>query len=147
MIHKKCATCGKEMIVWPCVSERTKYCSVRCQILGGNSNTDIELIVKDWLDKNNVTYIQQYNIGKYLADFYLSDCNIAIEVQGDYWHGNPQMYNAEDLNEQQKDHMRRDKRKFGYYKKEGIKFYELWGQDIKENIHDAMKSIKELKFA
>lgn len=143
-IKKHCLNCGKEIEVWPCVAERTKYCSVECQMIGGHSNTDIELIVKNWLTIKNIKFTQQYEVGKYFADFFLDDYNIIIEVQGDYWHGNPLIYSKNELNAQQIDHMKRDKRKFGFYKHNHFKFYELWGKDIKEDIDKTMLIIKEL---
>ncbi|MDF2563675.1 MAG: hypothetical protein K0Q53_70 [Massilibacillus sp.] len=141
-----CQYCGKEMKIYPHhkTHHRGKYCSVKCQIIGGSSNTDIELMVKEWLDLHNVKYIFQYNFGKYYPDFYIVDANIFLEVQGDYWHGNPEIYKLEDLNSQQIDHMNRDKRKFGYYKKYRMKFYELWGKDIKNDLNSLMTTIKEL---
>lgn len=40
----------------------------------------------------NFKYIKQYNIGTYFCDFYLPDINLVIETYGDFWHGNPYLY-------------------------------------------------------
>ena len=103
------------------------------------------MIVKKWLGEHNIKYEYQYHLdGKFYPDFYLPDKNIILEVQGDYWHANPKIYSADKLDERQKKHIIRDKRKFGYYKHKGIKYYELWGLDIKQDIDSLMKTIKEI---
>lgn len=144
---RHCLNCGKEIKVYPHQIKRNKgkYCSPECQFKHCNSGTDIEMMVKKWLDEHNVKYEYQYHLdGKFYPDFYLPDKNIILEVQGDYWHANPKIYSADKLDERQKKHIVRDKRKFGYYKHKGIKYYELWGLDIKQDINSLMKTIKEI---
>ena len=134
------------MIIYPYHKNwgRGIFCSVNCQMYGGHCDTDIERIVKKYLDDKNIKYEYQYHLdSKYYPDFYFPDKNMIIEVQGDYWHGNPEIYKTEDLNEHQIDHMARDRRKFGYYKHKQIKYYEIWGKDIKENIDNAMSVVQE----
>lgn len=59
------------------------------------SNT--ELLVKKVLDANSINYIQQIFINRKSYDFLIVDTKILIEVQGDYWHANPKIYNESDL--------------------------------------------------
>lgn len=49
--------------------------------------TNIEQVVKDWLDAHNVLYIFQRptRIG-FVDDFYIETENIIIEVDGVHWH-------------------------------------------------------------
>lgn len=144
---KPCSHCGKDMIIYPhhITNGRGKFCSVECQMLGGREGTDIEIIVKQWLDSHNINYEYQHHLDdKYFPDFYFPDFKMVIEVQGDYWHGNPKVYKPEDLNDCQVDHIKRDRRKMGYYKSRGIKCYELWGIDIKDDIESLMRTIKEI---
>jgi len=49
--------------------------------------TNIEQIVKDWLDLHNVPYIFQRptRIG-YVDDFYIEYKNLILEVDGIHWH-------------------------------------------------------------
>ena len=51
-------------------------------------NSKLEYLVKTILDNNGIKYIQQsYRIiPPYELDFYLPDFNIAIELNGNYWH-------------------------------------------------------------
>lgn len=52
-------------------------------------NTRIERIIKDCLIVKNIQFEQNKNIGVYHVDFFLSEYNIAIECDGDYWHNLP----------------------------------------------------------
>lgn len=49
--------------------------------------TNIEQIVKDWLDMHNVPYIfQRPTRMGFVDDFYIESINLIIEVDGIYWH-------------------------------------------------------------
>ena len=76
----------------------------------------------------------------FYPDFYLPEHNIILEVQGDYWHSNPRFYGEgkKPLDERQKKDQKRDRRKFGYYKHKKIKYYELWGYDLKNDLENTM---------
>lgn len=50
-------------------------------------DTKIELKIKEILDKLKINYIQQYKKGTYYFDFLLTDENILLEIDGDFWHG------------------------------------------------------------
>lgn len=146
-IIRHCLNCGKEIVVYPHQISRGKgkYCSAKCQFLHCQKGTDIELIVKKYLDEHNIDYIFQYNLDDtFYPDFYLTKSKVILEVQGDYWHGNPRIYKEEDLDKRQLKHRWRDRRKFGYYKHKHIKYYELWGIDIKKDIDSTMKQVKEI---
>jgi hypothetical protein len=59
---------------------------------------------KDFLDKLGLVYETQYkaeSIGRYY-DFYIPSANLLIEIQGSYWHGDPRLYESNDLNNTQK---------------------------------------------
>lgn len=64
------------------------------RILAYNRKTAsyLEVIVKEWLDKNAIIYIHQYRTnfkdGYRIVDFYIPDYNLYIEVDGKYWHAN-----------------------------------------------------------
>lgn len=50
-----------------------------------------------WLDFLGVVE-RQVRIGKYIVDGYDSITNTIYEFNGDFWHGNPNLYNPEDYN-------------------------------------------------
>lgn len=77
---------------------RLQNWKLKNKIPGGSKNTKIELKVKDILESNGINYIHQYDkIKLYFVDFYLPDFNLVFEVDGDYWHANPNKYNSNEL--------------------------------------------------
>jgi len=44
-----------------------------------------------------VAYKRQFGIGRLYYDFFVEDFNLLIEVNGDFWHANPEKYLEEDL--------------------------------------------------
>lgn len=52
-----------------------------------------------WLDKFNIkNEYRQFKIGRYIVDGYDPITNTIYEFNGDFWHGNPNRYNSNDLN-------------------------------------------------
>lgn len=80
-----------------------------------------ELLLKEILDKNNIKYIQQYNIGRFIIDFYLPNNKIAIEVDGLYWHNLPKS-------------KERDKIKNNIILENDIALIRFWENEITEEI-------------
>lgn len=91
----------------------------------------------------NIEYVTQYKIAPfaYRYDFYLPKYNTIIEVDGDFWHSNPdtghpcrtrtQMFNK-----------KRDARKNIICEDAGIKLIRIWESDI--NTHpDKVRNILE----
>lgn len=85
------------------------------------TNTKIELIMKDILDELKIGYIHPYNFNnKFACDFAIPDKKIIIECDGDYWH------NREDIKN-------RDKSKNAYITTCKWKILRFWEHDIEEN--------------
>lgn len=91
-IIKYCLICGKEMEL---TKSRVKYsggkfCSFRCKGIYNvkhqkTKNTNIEMILKEWLSSNNIAFTFQYPTGISLVDFFILP-NICLFADGDYWH-------------------------------------------------------------
>ena len=75
-------------------------------------------------------------IGFMQIDNYLNDYNLMIEVQGDYWHVNPIIYNCNGrfINNTQIKDIIQDKKKHTYVKNTGIEILYIWESDIKNNV-------------
>ena len=72
----------------------------------------------EWLDKFNIpNKYRQYRIGRYIVDGFNPDNNTIYEFDGDYWHGNPNIYKKDDIN-----------------KVNGSTFGELYDKTIKKSI-------------
>lgn len=99
-------------------------------------NTEIQLIVNNILQKYNIRYECEYLVGFMQIDNYLMDYNLMIEVQGDYWHVNPVIYNKTGrlINDTQAKDIIQDKKKRTMMKNKGINILYLWETDIKLNL-------------
>jgi len=104
--------------------------------------TKIEVFVKNFLDELAVAYQEQKKLeinGRvFIPDFFLGDR--IIEVNGDYFHVNPEK-NYETLSQIQLDTLERDKRKYTAYKSQGIKLLIIWEREIKRRPEEAKKKI------
>lgn len=89
-----------------------------------------EKITENLLIKMNVNYLKKLNIGYYNCDFVIN--KIIIEVQGDYWHGNPIFYDKFD--KIQTKNNKRDIIKKRYLTNLGYYVIYLWEYDLKNNI-------------
>lgn len=60
-------------------------------------DTKPELIVTEMLTLSGIRFIKQFSLPRIYCDFYLPDYNLIIEVDGDYWHANPDRFSSDDL--------------------------------------------------
>ncbi len=112
-----------------------------CKIPGKSKNTSGEVLLKTILEKNNITYIHQYNkISIYYVDFYLPDYNLVIEVQGDYWHCSPLKHKSTDYvnfpgrpNTRVSDVWDADKKRFMKIESLGYNIVGLFSHELNEN--------------
>ena len=98
-------------------------------------NTKIQSIVNNMLDFLDIKYQREYAIEFYSIDNYLLDYNLMIEVQGDYWHCSPLLFNSEKylMNQKQYDGIHRDKIKHSYIKNHcNVEILYLWETDIEK---------------
>lgn len=98
---------------------------------------------ENFLDKLGVKYIYQYkmeSIGRFL-DFYLPEENIAIEIDGDYYHSYGLLY--EEMSPMQKHNARVDKQKNHWCHINCIKLIRIWEHDINKNPSKVMGMLKE----
>jgi hypothetical protein len=114
-----CIICGKSFQWSPSRSKSNniKYCSLACRdadperaILLRHMNVkqlsmrpnNLEQAAYTILDEFDVTYEKQYLIGdKFCVDAFVPSCNLVIQFDGDYWHGNPSRFSV--LSERQFD--------------------------------------------
>lgn len=107
-----------------------------------STNSKPQKIVDTLLDNMKIKYEREYNITYYTIDNYLLHDNLMIEVQGDYWHGNPNKFN-DSLTKQQYKRISRDKAKHTYIRKTfGIEVLYLWENDIYNNLELCEKLVR-----
>jgi G:T-mismatch repair DNA endonuclease (very short patch repair protein) len=96
-----------------------------------------EKIVSEILNNKGIKYTKNaYLYNKFFVDFLLEDGRI-IEVFGDYWHGNPDMFTT--LNKQQQRQNNKDKSRLAYLKKCGHEIIVIWENRKGRHNYDEMK--------
>jgi very-short-patch-repair endonuclease len=104
-----------------------------------------EDFAKEFLEKLKVPYQYQFeakDIGRFY-DFYLPQSNLIIEIDGDYWHGNPDKYEKDELKKHQIRAQRVDEYKNKWALLHGIPILRIWESDIRKNPKKVMKILKE----
>ena len=113
-----------------------------------NKSKGEKLIIR-FLNFNNVAYIAQKTFKELLGvknnklsyDFYIPDCNLLIEYQGEFHDGTAKIQTKEAF-EKQKEH---DRRKRLYAKNNNIELLEIWYWDF-DSIEDILnKKLKHIK--
>jgi len=89
-----------------------------------------------------INYEPQKILGGFIYDFYLPDYKMFVEIDGDYYHGNPRKYSKEELTGMQKKNKLNDKEKDIQAKGCGYKIERVWEYDINKE-YDIVK----LKFS
>lgn len=100
-----------------------------------DTNTKPQQIINGLLDNMNIPYTNEKGFEYYAVDNYLNECNLIIEVMGDFWHCHPQKYNDNNIRDIQKKRIPKDKAKHTYLKnKYNIEVLYLWEDDIYNNL-------------
>lgn len=106
--------------------------------------TYIEQFVIDELKENNIDFDFNKPLGKYVPDFQFPNSSIIIEVNGDYFHCNPEIYGDGPKDENQIKHIIRDYYKKCFYAKENKIVYYIWENEILKNPQNVKEKIKKI---
>lgn len=90
------------------------------------------------LKEIGVEYEAQRILGGFIYDFYLPEYKMFVEIDGDYYHGNPDKYTKDQLNGMQKKNKLNDKEKEVQAKGFGYKIERVWETDINKD-YDSVK--------
>ena len=96
-------------------------------------------VVLDVLDIEYQHFFFAKQINK-IFDFYLPKYNILIEVDGDFYHCNPKLYNNGPVCKTQEINIKNDKLKNEWAQSNGYKLLRFWENDINNNI----KQVKQI---
>lgn len=102
-----------------------------------------ELKVGEWLRLQGYELSPQFVVDKFYFDFHICNSNVLIEVHGDYWHCNPNVYVNGPINDWQKSSIKRDFCKRDKARQLGYHRIVIWEKDIKESFEITMNSVKE----
>lgn len=125
-----CEVCNKELWVSRSRYNNCSCCSKKC--LQNLKINKVEKEVYSILRSFNLEVIEQHEINKkFVVDAYLPKYNTIIQVDGDYWHGNPCYY--PDPNKMQRKNIARDKSLDKYLIKCGYQTIRIWESELKSN--------------
>ena len=110
--------------------------------LGLYKNTGPELKMKEILNELNIPFEHQFRIKNCLYDFHILNTNILIEVDGDYWHGNPKKFQK--LNKHQKETKQKDFIKEKLAKTSNFILLRFWESDILKNTEEVKNKLGNL---
>jgi hypothetical protein len=104
----------------------------------------IECVVQDELNKRKLPFKFGIILEHKQFDFGSKIHRILLEVQGDYWHGNPKLYGEgkQPLNYIQLEKIKHDKEKIEFCKRHKFKLYHIWENDIKSGDFSVLDQIK-----
>ncbi len=77
--------------------EKEEYAKKRTRPLIITWGSKLESRFEDILDSIEILHTRQFWIKRRSFDFRIQGTRILIEIQGDYWHANPQVFNKDDI--------------------------------------------------
>lgn len=104
-------------------------------------NTDIERSLYAILDRMGIEYVTEKPFGNYRVDAYLPSEQIAIEADGQYWHGHPQKFQG---NQIQRKIINSDKKKNSFLESQGVYVCRFWGDTIKGSPKRVQDTVEKL---
>ena len=126
------------------VKEKDKVKVNRKRVKVGTSKLE-ERFAKNFVEKLNLKYEYQFeakSIGRFY-DFYLPEKHLLIEVDGDYYHSNPEKVDKNNLSPMQKRNKRVDEAKNMWAALNGIPLIRIWENDINNNPEKVMEMLKK----
>lgn len=109
-----------------------------------NKMTSPEKIFAGMMKELGIEFESQKVIDNKIYDFYIPSKNMIIEIDGDYFHANPLIYESEDLNKMQIRNVKNDKYKDILAKGRGFKLERAWEYDLNNNYEEQKTRFKNL---
>lgn len=101
----------------------------------------ISEITSEYSDKDGEIFYQ-YPLQRYVCDFVWLKKKIIFNVNGDFWHANPLLYNYNDLCEIQKFNLKQDNNKKKFLQSKGFTTVDVWESEIYWNIEIVKQKIQ-----
>jgi G:T-mismatch repair DNA endonuclease (very short patch repair protein) len=145
-LNEKLNLSKKAKIRWESLSceekekRKNKLSEIRHDFIRNKKSSKIEVKIKKFLDDIKIDFEFQKKIGNYCCDFVINDT--VLEIQGDYWHGNPIKFKTYDLI--QNKNILRDLRKKEFLEKNNYKLVLLWESEINSSFEECKKRIYEI---
>ena len=117
------------------------------------TKTQPEIIVENWLNENNIPNEYSPIMGdgnrNYQYDFIIKGKRILVEVNGDYWHGNPNKFNLDGsdgkrkLNYIQIAKIETDELKLEFAKSHNFEVIYIWEEEINNDDFSKLYFLKD----
>lgn len=88
---------------------------------------------------------QQKILNDVIYDFYLPKHNVLVEIDGDYYHGNPEVYQEGELNGMQLKNKKNDLYKDNLAKGLGYTLERVWEKDINKRFGEVKARFEQYK--
>lgn len=93
----------------------------------------------DIITSLGLTYVFQKKVGKFYFDFCVN--SVLVEVHGDYWHCNPDIY-PKPINDMQRNNKKNDCEKALLANKLGYELYVIWENDLKKDKENVERKLR-----
>lgn len=120
---------------------KNSYSAIHKEIVKKLIKIGIKVGIEKKIPKNNGYY--------YSFDIIIENTNLLIEVNGDYWHGNPEIYHPEDIIMKNssaeimvKEVWKKDKEKIIAAEQLGYKIIVIWENDWKNNLQKELDKVQ-----
>jgi very-short-patch-repair endonuclease len=85
--------------------------------------------IRAFLESSGVAFESQHPMGYCLVDFYVPSARLVIHADGDYWHGNPDLY--PEPTDRQVNRRRLDASIDGWLRNRGYRSVRIWESDLR----------------
>lgn len=99
---------------------------------------------KEMQNDINGEIFYQYPLQRYVCDFVWPEKNIVFNINGDFWHANPILYDYSKLTKIQKTNIYRDNNKRIFLDKLGWNIVDIWESDIYWNREKVKERVAQL---
>lgn len=106
--------------------------------------TSPERIFSKMMKELGVEIVNQKVVKNKIYDFYIPSKNMVIEVDGDYWHANPLIYEGKELNKIQLKNVRNDKKKDSLAIGYGFLIERVWEHDLHNNYEEQKERFRKI---
>jgi G:T-mismatch repair DNA endonuclease (very short patch repair protein) len=119
--------------------DKIEYNSKKCKEFVEISSSKLESFIAEKLTLLEIPYTSQFWVNQRSYDFRISNTNLLIEVNGDFWHANPIIYEANDImnfpggTQTAKEKWENDISKIKNAEKYGYTVLTIWENDISVN--------------
>lgn len=151
IISEKLSNAQKELLKKDPISYRSNKIKAAYESAKVNKRykmNKVEMAVNDQLLKRNLNFDYSVILNFHQFDFGCKKYKILLEVNGDYWHGNPIFYGDEEgkkkLNNIQNIKINKDKEKEKFAKEHNLNLFIIWENDINNNNFSVIDEIERL---